>query len=70
MALSLRGWLYVGVMPVEFLSDDQVAVYAQFAGPVSRAELERFFFLDDRDLELVGRRRGAGNRLGFVILSC
>ncbi|WP_426938368.1 DUF4158 domain-containing protein [Pseudarthrobacter sp. S3] len=40
-------------MPVEFLSDDQVAVYAQFAGPVSRAELERFFFLDDRDLELV-----------------
>ncbi|HEY8754593.1 MAG TPA: DUF4158 domain-containing protein [Arthrobacter sp.] len=57
-------------MPVEFLSDDQVAVYAQFAGPVSRAELERFFFLDDRDLELVGRRRGAGNRLGFVILSC
>lgn len=52
-------------MPVEFLSDDQVAVYGQFSGPVSRAELERFFFLDDRDLELVGRRRGEGSQLGF-----
>lgn len=52
-------------MPVEFLSDDQVAVYGQFSGPVSRSELERFFFLDDRDLELVGRRRGAGSQLGF-----
>ncbi|WP_230855213.1 DUF4158 domain-containing protein [Arthrobacter terrae] len=54
-------------MPVEFLSDDQVAVYGQFSGPISRAELERFFFLDDQDLELVGRRRGEGSRLGFGI---
>lgn len=52
-------------MPVEFLSDDQVAVYGQFSGPVSRTELERFFFLDDRDTELVGRRRGEGSQLGF-----
>ncbi len=54
-------------MPVEFLSDDQVAVYGQFSGPVSRAELERFFFLDDQDLELVARRRGEGSRLGFGV---
>lgn len=54
-------------MPVEFLSDDQVAVYGQFSGPVSPAELERFFFLDDRDLELVDRRRGEGSRLGFGV---
>jgi hypothetical protein len=54
-------------MPVEFLSDDQVAVFGQFAGPVSTAELERFFFLDERDLELAGRRRAAGSRLGFGV---
>ncbi|WP_186760801.1 DUF4158 domain-containing protein, partial [Arthrobacter alpinus] len=54
-------------MPVEFLSDDQVAVYGRFSGPVSQGELERFFFLDDRDLELVARRRGEGSRLGFGV---
>ena len=50
-------------MPVDFLSDDQVAVYGRFSGPVSRAELERFF-LAGRDLELVGRRRGEDSWLG------
>ncbi|MEO8222646.1 MAG: Tn3 family transposase [Specibacter sp.] len=54
-------------MPVEFLSDDQIAVYGQFSGPVSPAELERFFFLDDQDLELVGRRRGEGSQLGLGV---
>lgn len=52
-------------MPVEFLNDDQVAVYGIFSGPVSRAELERLFFLVDRDLDLAGRRRGEGSQLGF-----
>ena len=33
-------------MPVGFPSDDQVTVYGQLAGPVSAAEMERFFFLD------------------------
>lgn len=39
-------------MPVEFLSDDQAAVYGRFEGPPSRAELERFFSLDDADRAL------------------
>src|SRR5664280_2599415 len=33
-------------MPMEFLTDAQVAVYGRFDGVPSRADLERFFFLD------------------------
>ncbi len=54
-------------MPVEFLSDEQVAAYGKFTAEPSQAELERFFFLDDVDRELVGRRRGEHNRLGFAV---
>jgi hypothetical protein len=38
---------YVAGMPVEFLSDDQAAVYGVFSGPPSAAELDKFFLLDD-----------------------
>ena len=55
-------------MPVEFLSDEQVGcVRARFDGVPSRAELERFFLLDDADRKLVDPRRGAHNRLGFAL---
>jgi len=33
-------------VPVEFLSDEQVAAYGRFDGVPSRAELERFFLQD------------------------
>ena len=54
-------------MPVDFLSDDQVAAYGRFVGSPSQLELERFCFLDDTDQELVGRHRGDHNRLGFSL---
>lgn len=52
-------------MAGEFLSGEQTASYARFVGPWGRAELERFFFLDDADRGVVARRRGDHNRLGF-----
>ena len=54
-------------MPVEFLTDDEATAYGRYAGPPSPADLDRVFFLDDDDLELVGRHRGEHMRAGFVL---
>lgn len=53
-------------MPVEFLTDAQAAAYAGYNGAPSRTELERFFFLDDADRELIEGKRRSHNRLGFA----
>jgi len=47
------------VVPVEFLSDVEAAAYGRYDGGPSRGELERVFFLDDADRELIASRRGA-----------
>jgi hypothetical protein len=44
-------------MPVELLTDEQVAAYDQWIGPTPRAQLERCLVLDHNDLVLVLRRR-------------
>jgi len=54
-------------VPVEFLSDEQVAAYGRFDGVPSRAELERFFLLDDADRRRVDPHRGAHHRLGYAL---
>lgn len=54
-------------MPVEFLTDDEAAAYGRYAGPPSRADLERAFFLDDEDRAQVALRRGQHMRLGFAL---
>jgi Domain of unknown function (DUF4158) len=54
-------------VPVEFLSEAEAAAYGRFDGSPSREELDRVFFLDDADRELIDRRRGAPNRLGFAL---
>src|ERR1700760_2243524 len=45
-------------MPVEFLADEEAAVFGCYAGPPTRAELDRIFYLDHEDLRLIARRRG------------
>jgi len=54
-------------VPVEFLSDEEVASYGRYNGSPSRAELERAFFLDDADKAVIARRRWDHNRLGFSL---
>jgi len=46
---------------------EREAEYGRFVGPLSLAELERSFFLDDADRRLVAKRRGDGNRVGFAV---
>jgi hypothetical protein len=54
-------------VPVDFLSDAEAAAYCRFDGDLSREDLDRVFFLDDADLELIEKRRGDHNRLGFAL---
>ena len=54
-------------MPVDFLTEEQVAAYCRFAAAPSRSDLERYFLLDDGDLKLVNTRRPNTHRLGFVV---
>jgi TnpA family transposase len=57
-------------VPVEFLTDEQAESYGTFAQEPTRPELERFFFLDDEDRRLIGKRRGNHSRLGFSLQIC
>lgn len=54
-------------MPVEFLTDDELADYGTYSDPLTRKQLETLFFLDDEDKTLVGKRRGDHMRMGFAL---
>jgi len=54
-------------VPVEFLSDEQVAAYGHFLGEPTREQLERFFWLNDADLPRIGGRRQHATALGYAL---
>ncbi|WTA41262.1 DUF4158 domain-containing protein (plasmid) [Streptomyces sp. NBC_00846] len=51
---------------MEFLSNEQAEAYGTFAEEPTRPELERFFFLDDVDRDLIALRRTKHHQLGFA----
>nr|WP_199776567.1 DUF4158 domain-containing protein [Nocardiopsis sp. SBT366] len=57
-------------MPVEFLTDEQAAAYGRYTSPVPRADLDRYFFLDDADRALIESKRREANRLGYAVQLC
>ncbi|WP_234426253.1 DUF4158 domain-containing protein [Streptomyces kebangsaanensis] len=57
-------------MPVEFLTDEQAGAYGRFVEEPTRPELERFFFLDDVDRDLIALRRSKHHQLGFALQMC
>lgn len=57
-------------MPVEFLTDEQAAAYGSFREMPTRPELERVFFLDVDDRDLIALRRTDGHRLGMALQIC
>lgn len=57
-------------MPVEFLTAEQAEAYGKFAEEPTRPELERFFFLDDVDRDLIALRRSSHHQLGFALQMC
>ncbi|WP_261574656.1 Tn3 family transposase [Frankia gtarii] len=57
-------------MPVEFLTDEQAEGYGKFREVPTRPEMERFFFLDDVDRDLIALRRTRHHQLGFAVQMC
>nr|WP_190344176.1 DUF4158 domain-containing protein [Streptomyces venezuelae] len=53
-----------------FLTDEQAEAYGTFTEVPTRPELERFFFLDEDDRDLISLRRTDAHRLGMAVQIC
>ncbi|MGJ6967188.1 Tn3 family transposase [Streptosporangium sp. G11] len=54
-------------MPAEFLSAEQRAAYASFTEVPSLSDLEKFFFLDSFDRNVIAQSRADSHRLGVAV---
>lgn len=54
-------------MPVDFLTDEQYQSYAKYPDILIQEQLDKYFYLDDKDKELINACRRDYNKLGYAL---
>jgi len=54
-------------MPVDFLTDEQYQSYAKYPETLAQDQLDKYFYLDDKDKELIYECRRDYNKFGYAI---
>ena len=54
-------------MPVDFLTDEQYQSYATYPVTLTQEQLDKYFYLDDKDKELIDACRRDYSKLGYAL---